>query len=154
MGKGIKTRETKQNIKVHDSAVNVADRVKNIGVKSKEAASESINQTDNVSPEQYASDKISDAIKSGTETAAVGTKKLLKMVLKEQKRRLKKRLQREKKNQRLMKLKQMTVQILQQEMNLQITIVKSQSLKRKPKPNKNQKRSLPTRKQNKVILRV
>ena len=63
MGKGIKTRETKQNIKVHDSAVNVADRVKNIGVKSKEAASESINQTDNVSPEQYASDKISDAIK-------------------------------------------------------------------------------------------
>lgn len=78
MGKGIKTRETKQNIKVHDSAVNVADRVKNIGVKSKEAASESINQTDNVSPEQYASDKISDAIKSGTETAAVGTKKAVK----------------------------------------------------------------------------
>ena len=78
MGKGIKTRETKQNIKVHDSAVNVADRVKNIGVKSKEAASESINQTDNVSPEQYASDKISDAIKSGTETAAVGTDKAVK----------------------------------------------------------------------------
>lgn len=78
MGKGIKTREVVQNIKVHDSAVNVADRVKNIGVKSKEAVSENINQTDAVSPEQYASDKISDGIRTGTETAAVGTEKAVK----------------------------------------------------------------------------
>ena len=40
MGKGIKIREVVQSIKVHDSAVNVGDRIKNIGVKSKEAVSE------------------------------------------------------------------------------------------------------------------
>ena len=32
MGKGIKTREVVKDIKVHDSAVNVGDRIKNIGV--------------------------------------------------------------------------------------------------------------------------
>lgn len=78
MGKGIKTREVVQNIKVHDSAVNVGDRVKNIGVKSKEAVSENINPTDASSPEQYASDKISDAVRTGTETATVGTEKAVK----------------------------------------------------------------------------
>jgi len=78
MGKGIKTREVVQNIKVHDSAVNVGDRVKNIGVKSKEAVSENINPTDASSPEQYASDKISDAVRTGIETATVGTEKAVK----------------------------------------------------------------------------
>lgn len=78
MGKGIKTREVVQNIKVHDSAVNVGDRVKNIGVKSKEAVSENINPTDASSPKQYASDKISDAMRTGTETATVGTEKAVK----------------------------------------------------------------------------
>ena len=78
MGKGIKTREVVQNIKVHDSAVNVGDRVKNIGVKSKEAVSENINPTDAGSPEQYASDKISDAVRTGTESATVGTEKAIK----------------------------------------------------------------------------
>lgn len=78
MGKGIKTREVVQNIKVHDSAVNVGDRVKNIGVKSKEVVSENINPTDASSPEQYASDKISDAMRTGTETATVGTEKAVK----------------------------------------------------------------------------
>ena len=92
MGKGIKTRETKQNIKVHDSAVNVGDRVKNIGVKSKEAASESINQTDNVSPEQYASDKMTDAIKSGTETAAVGAEKAVKKGAEKAKKKIKEKV--------------------------------------------------------------
>lgn len=78
MGKGIKTREVVQNIKVHDSAVNVGDRVKNIGVKSKEAVSENINPTEASSPEQYASDKISDAVRTGTETATVGSEKAVK----------------------------------------------------------------------------
>lgn len=78
MGKGIKTREVVQNIKVHDSAVNVGDKVKNIGVKSKEAVSENINPTDASSPEQYASDKISDAMRRGVETATVGTEKVVK----------------------------------------------------------------------------
>lgn len=78
MGKRIKTREVVQNIKVHDSVVNVGDRVKNIGVKSKEAVSENINQTDAVSPEQYASDKFSDGIRTETETAAVGTEQSVK----------------------------------------------------------------------------
>ena len=81
MGKKIKTREVVQDIKVHDSAVNVGDRVKNIGVKSKEAVSENINPTDASSPEQYASDKISDAVRTGTETATVGSEKAVKKAL-------------------------------------------------------------------------
>ena len=78
MGKRIKTHEVVQNIKVHDSVVNVGDRVKNIGVKSKEVVSENINQTDAVSPEQYASDKLSDGLRTGTETAAGGTEQSVK----------------------------------------------------------------------------
>ena len=47
MGKGIKTREVVKNIKVHDTAVNVGDRMKNIGVKTKDTVNENINQADN-----------------------------------------------------------------------------------------------------------
>jgi len=78
MGKGIKTREVVKDIKVHDTAVNVGDRMKNIGVKTKDTVSENINQTDNVSPEQYATDKVSEKMKTGTETAVVGTKKAVR----------------------------------------------------------------------------
>ena len=92
MGKGIKTREVVQNIKVHDSAVNVADRVKNIGVKSKDAVSENINPTEAVSPEQYASDKISDEIRTGTETAAIGTEKAVKKGIEKAKTKIKEKV--------------------------------------------------------------
>lgn len=74
----IKTREVVKDIKVHDTAVNVSDRMKNIGVKTKDTVNENINQTDNVSPEQYASDKVSETMKSGTETIAVGTEKVVR----------------------------------------------------------------------------
>ena len=47
MSKGIKTREVVKDIKVHDSAVNVGDRIKNIGVKTKDTVNENIEQTDN-----------------------------------------------------------------------------------------------------------
>jgi len=93
MGKGIKTREVVQNIKVHDSAVNVADRVKNIGVKSKDAVSENINPTEAGSPEQYASDKISGGIRTGTETAAVGTEKAVKKGIEKAKTKIKEKVE-------------------------------------------------------------
>ncbi len=78
MGKGIKTREVVKEIKVHDTAVNVGDRMKNIGVKTKDTVNENINQADNVSPEQYATDKVSESIRTGSETAAVGTEKAVR----------------------------------------------------------------------------
>ncbi len=78
MGKGIKTREIVKDVKVHDAAVNVGDRMKNIGVKTKDTVNENINQSDNISPEQYASDKITEAMKSGTETVAVGAEKTVR----------------------------------------------------------------------------
>ena len=78
MGKGIKTREIVKDVKVHDAAVNVGDRMKNIGVKTKDTVNENINHSDNVSPEQYASDKITESMKSGTETVVVGTEKAVR----------------------------------------------------------------------------
>ena len=78
MGKSIKTREIVKDVKVHDAAVNFGDRMKNIGVKTKDTFNENINNSDNVSPEQYASDKITEAMKSGIETVAVGTKKAVR----------------------------------------------------------------------------
>lgn len=66
MGKGIKTREVVKEIKVHDTAVNVGDRMKNIGVKTKDTVNENINQADSVSPEQYAT-----AVHNSVKTVAV-----------------------------------------------------------------------------------
>ena len=78
MGKGIKTREVVKEIRVHDTAVNVGDRMKNIGVKTKDTVNENINQADNVSPEQYATDKVSESMRTGSETVAVGTEKAVR----------------------------------------------------------------------------
>lgn len=78
MGKGIKTREVVKEIKVHDTAVNVGDRIKNIGVKTKDTVNENINQADSVSPEQYATDKVSESMQTGSETVAVGTEKVVR----------------------------------------------------------------------------
>ncbi len=78
MGKGIKTREVVKDIKVHDTAVNIGDRMKNIGVKTKDTVNENINQADNVSPEQYATDKVTESMRTGSETVAVGTEKAVR----------------------------------------------------------------------------
>ena len=78
MGKGIKTREVAKEIKVHDTAVNVGDRMKNIGVKTKDTVNENINQADNVSPEQYATDKVLESMRTGSETVAVSTEKAVR----------------------------------------------------------------------------
>ncbi len=75
MGKGIKTREIVKEIKVHDTAVNVGDRIKDIGVKTKEKVNENTTQSDSVSPEQYATDKVTEGMRTGAETAVTGTKK-------------------------------------------------------------------------------
>ena len=88
MSRGIKTREIVKDVKVHNASVNVGDRMKNIGVKTKDTVNENINQNDNISPEQYASDKITEAMKTGTETVAIsaekavsnGTKKVIEKV--------------------------------------------------------------------------
>lgn len=74
----IKTREIVKDIRVHDTAVNVGDRMKNIGVKTKDTVNENINQADNVSPEQYATDKASESMRTGSETVAVGTEKAVR----------------------------------------------------------------------------
>ena len=74
----IKTREIVKDIKVHDTAVNVGNRMKNIGVKTNDTVNENINQTDNVSPEQYATDKVSESMRTGSETVAVGTEKAVR----------------------------------------------------------------------------
>ena len=74
----IKTREIVKDIKVHDSAVNIGDRMKNICVKTKDTVNENINQTDNVSPEQYATDKVTESMRTGSETVAVGTEKAVR----------------------------------------------------------------------------
>lgn len=76
MGKGIKTREVVKEIKVHDSAVSVGDRIKDIGVKTKEKVNESTSQPESVSPEQYATDKVTEGMRTGAETAVTGTKKV------------------------------------------------------------------------------
>lgn len=69
MSKTIKTKEVVKDIKIHDSEVNVSGRIKDIGVKTKEKVSENISQTDADSPEQFASDKITDTAKTVVEEA-------------------------------------------------------------------------------------
>ena len=78
MSKTIKTKEEVKDIKIHDTSVNVGNRMKNIGVKAKDTDNENINQTDNVSPEQYATDKVSKSMRTGSETVAVGTEKAVR----------------------------------------------------------------------------
>ena len=78
MSKTNKTKEVVKDIKAHDATVNLGDRMKNIGIKTKETVNEKTNQADNVSPERYATDKVSEAKKSGTESAAVGTEKAVR----------------------------------------------------------------------------
>ena len=74
----IKTREVVKDIKVHDTAVNIGNRMKNIGVKTKDTVNENINQADNVSPEQYATDNVSESMRTGSETVALGTEKAVR----------------------------------------------------------------------------
>lgn len=76
MAKSIKTKEKIKDIKVHDTAVSVTDKVKNIGIKAKDTVNENANQADNVSPEQYATDKVSEAMRTGGERLAVSTEKV------------------------------------------------------------------------------
>ena len=78
MSKTIKTKEEVKDIKIHDTSVNVGNRMKNIGVKAKDTDNENINQIDNVSPEQYATDKVSKSMRTGSETVAVGTEKAVR----------------------------------------------------------------------------
>lgn len=78
MAKSIKTKETIKDIKLHDTTVSVADKVKKISIKTKDAVDENTKQTDNVSPEQYATDKVSEAMKSSVKNAAVGTEKAVR----------------------------------------------------------------------------
>ena len=89
MGKGIKTREVINDIKVHDAAVNVGDRVKDIGIKTKEKLTENIEPNDNTSPEQYATDKVSEKMRAAAETVAVDSEKVSRKVAGEAKTKIK-----------------------------------------------------------------
>ena len=74
----IKTREVVKDIKFHDTALNVGDRMKSIGVKTKDTVNDNINRVDNVSPEQYATDKVTESMRTGSESVAIGTEKVVR----------------------------------------------------------------------------
>ena len=80
MEKKIKTREVVNDIKVHNAAVNVGDKMKNIGIKTKEKISENIEPNDNTSPEQYAADKVSEKMRAAAEIVAVDSEKVTRKV--------------------------------------------------------------------------
>lgn len=98
MGKGIKTREVINDIKVHDAAVNVGDRIKDIGIKTKEKLTENIEPNENVSPEQYAVDKVSERMKSSVKTAVVDSEKIGRRVAGEAKNTVKEKREKKKVN--------------------------------------------------------
>lgn len=89
MEKKIKTREVVNDIKVHNAAVNVGDKMKNIGIKTKEKISENIQPNDNTSPEQYATDKVSEKMRAAAETVAIDSEKVSRKVAGEAKTRIK-----------------------------------------------------------------
>lgn len=89
MKKKIKTREVINDIKVHNAAVNVGDKMKNIGIKTKEKISENIEPNDNTSPEQYAADKVSEKMRAAAEIVAVDSEKVTRKVAGEAKTRIK-----------------------------------------------------------------
>ena len=89
MEKKIKTREVINNIKVHNAAFNFGDRMKNIGIKTKEKISENIEPNDNTSPEQYAADKVSEKMRAAAETVAVDSEKVSRKVAGETKTKIK-----------------------------------------------------------------
>lgn len=78
MAKSIKTKETIKDIKLHDTAVSVTDKIKNIGIKTKDTVNENTKQTDNISSEQYATDKVSEAMRTGSERLVVSTEKAVR----------------------------------------------------------------------------
>lgn len=87
--KNIMTQEVVKNTKDHHFAVNVGDRIKDVGVKTKEKITENTSPNDNISPEQYASDKVSESMRTGAETAAIGTKKVVKKTAEKAKSKIK-----------------------------------------------------------------
>lgn len=87
--KKIKTREVINDIKVHNAAVNVGDKMKNIGIKTKEKISENIEPNDNTSPEQYAADKVSEKMRAAAEIIAVDSEKVSRKVAGEAKTKIK-----------------------------------------------------------------
>ena len=89
MEKKIKNREVINDIKVHNAAVNVGDKMKNIGIKTKEKISENIELNDNVSPEQYAADKVSEKMRAAAETVAIDSEKVSRKVAGEAKTKIK-----------------------------------------------------------------
>lgn len=97
MEKKIKTREVINNIKVHNAAVNVGDRMKNISIKTKEKISENIDPNDNVSPEQYAVDKVSEKMRAAAETVAVDSEKVSRKVTGEAQTKIKEKRAKKKK---------------------------------------------------------
>lgn len=76
MRNNVKTREVVKEIKTHDIATNVGDRIKDIGIKTKEKVNENTTQLDSVSPEQYATDKVAESMRTVAQTTVTGTKKV------------------------------------------------------------------------------
>ena len=68
----IKTREVVKDINIHDATANVSDRMKNTAIKIKDPINENINQhNDNVTPEQYATEEVTEGMRTAVEDAGV-----------------------------------------------------------------------------------
>ena len=74
----MEVKEVFKDIKAYDKVANIGDRMKNINIKVKDDVNENTNQVDNISPEQYATDKVTENIKSGVEGVAVVTENITK----------------------------------------------------------------------------
>ena len=94
----IRNRQIMKGIKIHDAAVNVGDRIKDIGIKTKEKLTENIEPNENVSPEQYAADKVSERMKSSVKTVAVDSEKIGRRVAGEAKNTVKEKREKKKVN--------------------------------------------------------
>lgn len=73
----IKTRKKVKEIKIYDHAVNVGDRFKDIGIKTKDTVQENINHYDEESPQQYAADKVANGMRTVTEDGVSATGKVV-----------------------------------------------------------------------------
>lgn len=81
MGKAIKSRDVVKDIKIHDSAVNVGGRIKDVSAKTKDSVLENVSEPNTSSPQQYAADKVTDSTRTATESAVAGGERATKKVV-------------------------------------------------------------------------
>ena len=75
MAKEIRTRDTHADVKVLDRAATSVTRVKNVSVKAKDKINEVGKDPDEASPEEYASNKMTNGMERGISEGAYQTRK-------------------------------------------------------------------------------